>query len=80
MRTIKEYLNENFFGNLGIGKKAQIEEWLKKYKITNYIINPDFTIDVNGSVNLSEYPDKELPEYIQFNYVKYFNIPNCRKL
>ena len=26
MRTLKE----NFFGNLGIGKKVKIEEWLKK--------------------------------------------------
>ena len=70
MRTLKE----NFFGNLGIGKVAKIEEWLKKYKIKNYTINSDFTIDVNGDVDLEKYTDKELPEYIQFNYVKTFYI------
>ena len=66
MKTLKE----NFFGNLGIGKKAKIEEWIKKYDIRNYTINPDFTIDVNGFVDLHNYPDKELPDYIQFNIVE----------
>ena len=73
MKTLKE----NFFGNLGIGKKAQIEEWLKKYDIRNYTINSDFTIDINGNVNLAyaEFTDGKLPDYIQFNYVKKsFNI------
>ena len=74
MKSIKEYLNENFFGNLGIGKKAQIEEWLKKYNITNYTINPDFTINVDDNVTLKSYPDEELPKYIQFNETYDFNI------
>ena len=79
MKPIKEYLTEgNFFGNLGIGKKAQIEEWLKKYKIKDYTINPDFTIDVKSEVYLLDYPDKELPEYIKFNYVKTFDISNSK--
>ena len=73
MRTLKE----NFFGNLGIGKVAKIEEWLKKYKITNYTINSDFTIDVNSKVDLSRYPDKEFPEYIKFNIIRgVFNVSN----
>ena len=70
MRTLKE----NFFGNLGIGHEAKrnlIEQWLKKYRIFyNYTINLDLTIDVDGNVNLHNYPDKELPDYIQFNIVK----------
>ena len=61
----------------GEGFKAQrremIEKWLKEYKIKNYTINDDFTIDVDGSIdlffskNLSEFPD-----YIQFGVVKGF--------
>ena len=75
MRTLKE----NFFGNLGIGKVAKIEDWLKKYNITKYTINNDWTIDVNGEVDLENYPDKELPEYIQFNIVKdIFNISDSK--
>ena len=75
MRTIKEYLNENFFGNLGIGKKQNIEGWLKKYNIKYYTINDDFTIDIEGNVNLCKYSEKELPGYIQFNIIKgHFNI------
>ena len=67
MKTLKE----NFFGNLGIGKKANIEEWLKKYCIIsgNYAINNDMTINVNGSVKIKEYHGKELPDFIQFNIV-----------
>ena len=77
MKQLKEYLTEgNFFGNLGIGKKNVIEDWLKKYNIKKYNINNDWTIDVNGEVDLRYYPDKELPDYIQFNYVKIFNISN----
>ena len=73
MRTLKE----NFFGNLGIGKKKAIEDWLKKYKIKYYTINPDLTIYVNGDVDLQNYSDKELPDYIQFNYIKgIFDISN----
>ena len=70
MRTLKE----NFFGNLGIGKIVRIEDWLKKYNIKNYTINSDYTIAVKGKV-IFTYAEKELPEYIQFNYVdKEFNI------
>jgi hypothetical protein len=77
MRTLKE----DFFDNIGIGEESQIKDWLDKYKIRHYKINKDLTIDVNGDVVLDEYPDEELPEYIQFNYVKqHFNIQICGKL
>lgn len=35
-----------FFDNLGIGKKAQIEEWLNKSNIKKYYIRKDFSIDI----------------------------------
>ena len=86
MKTLKEYIvNENkFFKNLGIGIQPKIEEWLKQHKITNYTINEDLTIDVNGNVYLNNYVEKELPEYIQFNNVSkkfvlwHSNIVNLR--
>ena len=66
MRTIKEgFLRKN----LGLGKDALIKNWLNKYKITNYTINKDFTIDVDGDVSLDNYDDEYLPDYIQFRTV-----------
>ena len=83
MKQLKDYIvNENnFFKNLGIGKMALIKKWLDEHKITNYNINDDFTIDVKGTVHLNEYPEKELPDYIQFRKVKdFFYIYECPNL
>ncbi len=33
--------------------RKEIKSWLDKYKITNYTINDDLSVDTNGSVNLS---------------------------
>ena len=71
MRTLKE----DFFDNIGIGEKSLIKDWLESYKIKNYTINDDFTIDVKGGVNLYGYKEKRLPDYIQFgNVTGKFNI------
>lgn len=83
MKTLKDYIltENNFFKNLGIGMKVQIEKWLKEHNITNYTINDDLTIDVDGYVDLIEYEEKHLPDYIQFRKVtKYFYIDNSPKL
>ena len=32
--------------------RAGIEEWLKKYKVENYTINEDLSVDVAGGVNI----------------------------
>ena len=54
-------------------RRALIEEWLKEYKIKNYTINDDFTIDVDGSIDLFFSKDlSEFPDYIQFGVVKGF--------
>ncbi len=47
--------------------KQQIEEWLKRYKIINYTINDDLSVNVNKSVYLNNENLKEIP--IQFNKV-----------
>ena len=44
-----------------------IEEICNEYKIKNYTINPDESIDVNGSVNLSNWRMNEFP--LKFNKV-----------
>ena len=55
-------------------RREMIEKWLDEYNIRNYTfknytINDDFTIDVNGSVDLRDKKLKEFPEYIQFGVV-----------
>jgi hypothetical protein len=55
--------------DLGIGMSHIIKKWLLNYKITNYKINSDLTIDVHDQLNLNKYKFTELPEYINFNYV-----------
>ena len=73
MKTLREsILNRSSHG--GEGFKAQrremIEDWLNEYNIKNYTINDDFTIDVDGDVNLVRKNLMEFPEYIQFGVVK----------
>ena len=79
MRTLKE----DFFDNIGIGEKSQIEQWLRNNKINNFKINDDLTIDVNGYVDLKNYTENQLPDYIQFGNIKgsfYINISNIISL
>jgi len=67
----------NKLENLNIGKKGIIKTWLREHKIFTYEINEDFSIDVDQSVNLSNYKidGSELPSYIQFNLIRgWFNI------
>ena len=76
MKTLKESILSRSSHN-GESFKAQrrneIEKWLKKYNIKNYTINDDFTIDVNGSIDLFFSKDlSEFPDYIQFGVVKGF--------
>ncbi|WP_122893099.1 hypothetical protein [Arcobacter peruensis] len=53
-----------------------IEDWLKKFSITNYIISDDLEVSVFGNVNLNgKLQDKKLP--IKFKTVDgYFDISN----
>ena len=76
MKTLKGILLEGFLRkNIGLGKDALIRKWLDEYKITNYTINDDLTIDVDGDVDLDFYKYEKLPEYIQFGAVRnYFSL------
>lgn len=48
--------------------KKDIEKWLLKHCIYNFVINDDLTVDVNDSIHLNNYNLKEIP--FQFNEVK----------
>lgn len=77
-------------------QSQEIKEWLDKYRITNYTINHDLTIDVDDEVSIvnsvedktnlrgEQYTKafKQLPDYIRFNHVKSFNFvdPICESL
>ena len=52
----------------------EIHDICNKYNITNYTINPDQSIDVNGSVNLSDKGLTKLP--LRFNRVGDFHCGN----
>jgi hypothetical protein len=79
MKIVREHLNEitkfdiqkggSGWGAIGVGRKSLIKDWLDKNGITNYQINDDSTINVNGSVVLESELDEALPDYIQFNKV-----------
>ena len=75
MKTLKEsILNRSSHG--GEGFKAQrremIEKWLNEYNIRNYTINDDFTIDVDGNVDLFSRNLIRFLDYIQFGVIKGF--------
>ena len=55
--------------SLGIGKKALITKWLDEMGITDYIINDDYTIDVEGYVYLDDKGLDKFPDYIKFSKV-----------
>ena len=81
MKPIKEYLNEGLIKRqAGMDMRVQIENWLDEHKITNYTINNDLTIDVEGTVDLNGYTDKKLPDYIQFGKTVNFYFENSPKL
>jgi hypothetical protein len=74
MKLVRENINEFERGgdaltNLGIGKKVLIEKWLKQYGVEDYVINDDFTIDVNNIVQINKKDLITFPDYIQFNVV-----------
>jgi len=77
MKLVSESLNElyNFekksdpLFSLGVGKKVLITRWLDEMGIKNYIINDDYTIDVEGNVDLFNRGLDKFPDYIKFGKV-----------
>lgn len=83
MKLVREHINEKFtedsdpIHDMGIGITRKIKKWLAKMNITNYTINDDLSIDVDGYVNLNrKLNNGKLPDYIQFGKIKngYFSI------
>ena len=73
MKIVKENINnferggENPLFTMEIGKKELIKRWLDKVGVKDfYFIHDDFTIDVEGSVDLENMKLGNFPEYIQF--------------
>jgi len=64
--------------SLGVGKIAEIKKWLEKYKISNYEINDDFTIDAENVTIFDKKELEYLPDYINFNTISgFFAIIRC---
>ena len=63
--------------SLQLGKRHMIIKWLDTMDVKNYTINPDWTIDVKGNVDLDYKNLTEFPDYIKFNHVSgYFSCSN----
>lgn len=74
MKIVKENINEFKKGldpvdSLGLGRRKLIEDWLQKMSIEEYIINDDYTIDIEHRLILSNKQMGNFPEFIQFRSV-----------
>jgi hypothetical protein len=61
--------SDNKLISLGVGQAALITKWLDEMGVTNYTINDDYTIDVEGSVDLYKKNLDRFPDYIKFGKV-----------
>jgi hypothetical protein len=64
--------------------KYKIKRWLSKYNITNYTINDDLTVDVDGNVDLRYKNITKLPfqfgnvsGYFDCSHTKLSSLKNC---
>jgi len=65
--------SDNPLVSLDIGKKVIIEKWLDEMGVKNYIINDDYSIDVDSNIYLRGCL-YELPNFIKFNIINgYFD-------
>ena len=77
MKLINESINQSFertgkdkLPNLGIGKMGAILKWLDDFRIKDYQINDDLTININNhDVYIDRAEISELPNYIKFNKI-----------
>jgi len=60
---------ENKLKNLNIGKSIIIKKWLDSLNITNYQINNDNSIDVDGNCYLQNENLDSLPDFIKFHKI-----------
>ena len=74
-------LYESLIKNVGIGKEPLVRQWIKDNtkvgdETWKYIIYKDGKLSYSF---LDLYVEEELPEYIDFENVKYFNLTNMTK-
>jgi hypothetical protein len=67
MITFKK--SDNHLVSLGVGQVSLITKWLDEMGVTNYTINDDLTIDINGDVDLSHRDLDKFPSYVKFGRV-----------
>ena len=60
---------EDALSTIGIGQKTLIKKWLDEMEITDYKINSDLSIDVEGHVTLHNKGLIEFPKFIKFNHI-----------
>lgn len=82
MKIVKESISfeksSNIYKNLNIGIRERIEKWLKTFKINNYVIREDYTIDVIDDVSIHIKGLIKLPNFIRFNRIsRSFYIVDC---
>lgn len=71
----------NFFKNLGIGKRKLIEDWLENHCTGEYTIDDNLIINGSNDIIISlDENETELPDYIQFGEVFSFEIGYNRNL
>ena len=83
MKTLKESILSRPKSGVDT-MKSIIDSWLKEnveIRAEKYTINDDYTIDVFGSVTVTNKQIKEIPDYINFRNVRgYFSIEECKEL
>ena len=79
MKTLKgSILSRSSHNSDAIKNIILIEKWLEEYGIKNYTINKDYTIDVDGNINLYKKTIGKFPDYIQFGVVRgQFSCEKC---
>jgi hypothetical protein len=55
--------------SLGVGQKVLIENWLRKMRISDFVILDNFNINVMDDVNINFNNIIQLPPFIKFNYI-----------
>ena len=75
MKSYKEFISESKTDSGEDNRWAPIHSICKKYRITDYTINADGSIDVDGNVNLSDNELTKLP--LKFRNISgYFSCEN----
>jgi hypothetical protein len=74
MKSLRQFINEDFFDNIGISERGLIEDWLKENNVTGYEIVDDLTVWLKYKPITITSP---IPEYVKLKGARVVNIePN----